>query len=79
MKGGTPEGAAAGTMAAEFERLMESDIFAIELGYNLVALADRALYQVKAHGDVLEMHLAKGHGGDKAPEAHAKKHGKKKH
>lgn len=36
-------------------------------------------YQVKAHGDTLEMHLAKGHGSDKAPEAHAKKHGKKKH
>ena len=36
-------------------------------------------YQVKAHGDTLEMHLAKsGHAGDKAPEAHAK-HGKKKH
>ena len=35
-------------------------------------------YQVKAHGDTLEMHLAKGHGGDRAPEAHAKKHGKKK-
>jgi hypothetical protein len=38
-------------------------------------------YQVKAHGDTLEMHLAKsGHAGDKAPEAHAKPHhGKKKH
>ena len=36
-------------------------------------------YQVKAHGDTLEMHLAKsGHAGDKAPEAHAKSH-KKKH
>jgi hypothetical protein len=34
-------------------------------------------YQVKAHGDTLEMHLAKaGHAGDKAPEAHKshKKH-----
>ena len=36
-------------------------------------------YQVKAHGDTLEMHLAKGHGGDKAPEAHAKPHHAKKH
>ncbi|HSO39876.1 MAG TPA: PilZ domain-containing protein [Labilithrix sp.] len=37
-------------------------------------------YQVKAHGDTLEMHLAKsGHAGDKAPEAHAKPHGKKHH
>jgi hypothetical protein len=40
-------------------------------------------YQVKAHGDVLEMHLAKpGHiGTDKAPEAHAPahKHNKKHH
>jgi hypothetical protein len=37
-------------------------------------------YQVKAHGDTLEMHLAKsGHAGDKAPEAHAKPHKKKKH
>lgn len=36
-------------------------------------------YQVKAHGDTLEMHLAKaGHAGDKAPEAKAKPHGKKK-
>lgn len=37
-------------------------------------------YQVKAHGDTLEMHLAKaGHSGaEKAPEAHAKPHGKKK-
>ncbi len=36
-------------------------------------------YQVKAHGDTLEMHLAKaGHAGDKAPEAHAKPHKKKK-
>jgi hypothetical protein len=34
-------------------------------------------YQVKAHGDTLELHLAKaGHAGDKAPEAksHKKKH-----
>ena len=39
-------------------------------------------YQVKAHGDTLEMHLAKsGHAGDKAPEAHATKphHAKKHH
>ena len=37
-------------------------------------------YQVKAHGDVLEMHLAKsGHAGDKAPEAHAKPRTKKHH
>ena len=38
-------------------------------------------YQVKAHGDTLEMHLAKpGHAGvDKAPEAHAGAHKKKKH
>ena len=38
-------------------------------------------YQVKAHGDVLEMHLAKpGHAGvDKAPEAHVAGHKKKKH
>ncbi len=37
-------------------------------------------YQVKAHGDVLEMHLAKsGRAGDKAPEAHAKPRVKKKH
>ena len=37
-------------------------------------------YQVKAHGDTLEMHLAKaGHAGDKAPEAHAKPHHHKKH
>jgi len=41
-------------------------------------------YQVKAHGDMLEMHLAKaGRAGDKAPEAHSthggKKHSKKKH
>jgi len=36
-------------------------------------------YQVKAHGDVLEMHLARPHGGDKAPEAHAKKPSKKHH
>ncbi len=38
-------------------------------------------YQVKAHGDTLEMHLAKsGHSGaEKAPEAHAKPHKKKKH
>ena len=38
-------------------------------------------YQVKAHGDTLEMHLAKsGRGGvDKAPEAHAKPHHAKKH
>ena len=36
-------------------------------------------YQVKAHGDTLEMHLAKaGHGGDPSPEAHQKHH-KKKH
>lgn len=36
-------------------------------------------YQVKAHGDTLEMHLAKpGHAGEKAPEAQAKAHGKKK-
>ena len=36
-------------------------------------------YQVKGHGDILEMHLAKpGHVGDKAPEAHAKAHHKKK-
>lgn len=40
-------------------------------------------YQVKAHGDMLEMHLAKaGRAGDKAPEAHSthssKKHSKKK-
>jgi hypothetical protein len=38
-------------------------------------------YQVKAHGDTLEMHLAKpGHAGvDKAPEAHVVTHKKKKH
>ncbi|MDB4938294.1 MAG: hypothetical protein JWP87_5266 [Labilithrix sp.] len=37
-------------------------------------------YQVKAHGDTLEMHLAKpGHAGDKAPEAKASGHKKKKH
>ncbi|MDB5212358.1 MAG: hypothetical protein JWO86_285, partial [Myxococcaceae bacterium] len=38
-------------------------------------------YQVKAHGDTLEMHLAKpGHAGvDKAPEAHVAGHKKKKH
>ena len=38
-------------------------------------------YQVKAHGDVLEMHLAKpGHiGTDKAPEAHVPAHKHKKH
>ena len=38
-------------------------------------------YQVKAHGDTLEMHLAKpGHAGaEKAPEAHAKPHHGKKH
>jgi hypothetical protein len=39
-------------------------------------------YQVKAHGDTLEMHLAKsGHAGEKAPEAHAGGHkkNKKKH
>ena len=38
-------------------------------------------YQVKAQGDTLEMHLAKpGHAGDdKAPEAHAGGHKKKKH
>jgi hypothetical protein len=37
-------------------------------------------YQVKAHGDTLEMHLAKaGHAGDKAPEAKAGGHKKKKH
>jgi len=37
-------------------------------------------YQVKAHGDTLEMHLAKsGHAGEKAPEAKAKAHKKKKH
>jgi len=38
-------------------------------------------YQVKAHGDTLEMHLAKpGHiGVDKAPEAHAPGHKKKHH
>jgi hypothetical protein len=38
-------------------------------------------YQVKAHGDTLEMHLAKpGHVGvDKAPEAHAAGHKKKHH
>jgi hypothetical protein len=37
-------------------------------------------YQVKAHGDTLEMHLAKpGHAGEKAPEAHAGAHKKKKH
>ena len=37
-------------------------------------------YQVKAHGDTLEMHLAKpGHAGEKAPEAHAKPHHKKHH
>ena len=38
-------------------------------------------YQVKAHGDTLEMHLAKpGHvGNDKPAEAHAGAHKKKKH
>ena len=38
-------------------------------------------YQVKAHGDVLEMHLAKpGHiGSEKAPEAHVPAHKHKKH
>jgi hypothetical protein len=38
-------------------------------------------YQVKAHGDTLEMHLAKpGHvGNDKPAEAHAGGHKKKKH
>ena len=37
-------------------------------------------YQVKAHGDTLEMHLAKsGHAGEKAPEAHSGGHKKKKH
>jgi hypothetical protein len=37
-------------------------------------------YQVKAHGDTLEMHLAKpGHAGDPAPEAHVSGHKKKKH
>jgi hypothetical protein len=37
-------------------------------------------YQVKAHGDTLEMHLAKaGRAGDKAPEAKVGGHKKKKH
>jgi hypothetical protein len=37
-------------------------------------------YQVRANGDVLELHLAKaGRAGDKAPEAHAKKRHVKKH
>jgi hypothetical protein len=38
-------------------------------------------YQVKAHGDILEMHLAKpGHiGNEKAPEAHIPAHKHKKH
>jgi hypothetical protein len=35
-------------------------------------------YQVKAHGDTLEMHLAKAAHGDSASEGHGKHH-KKKH
>jgi flagellar biosynthesis protein FlhA len=48
-KSGAAEPAPAGTMASEFEKLMETDVFAIELGYNLVALADRA-----QNGDLLD-------------------------
>ena len=36
-------------------------------------------YQVKAHGDTLEMHLAKPAHGGSDPEAHAKPHHGKKH
>ncbi|RME71219.1 MAG: flagellar biosynthesis protein FlhA, partial [Verrucomicrobia bacterium] len=34
--------AAASPLGAEFEKILETDLFAIELGYNVVALADRA-------------------------------------
>ncbi len=50
--GEAAKGAAAATpspLGAEFEKLIETDLFAIELGYNVVALADRA-----QNGDLLD-------------------------
>ena len=47
--GAAPAAAAPGTIGAEFEKLIESEPFAIELGYNVVALADRA-----QNGDLLD-------------------------
>ena len=47
--GGAAPAAAPSALGAEFEKLIESEPFAIELGYNVVALADRA-----QNGDLLD-------------------------
>ncbi len=45
----SPEGDDGKSMPAEFEKLIEVDVFALEIGYNLLSLADKA-----QGGDLLE-------------------------
>jgi hypothetical protein len=73
---------AAGPLAAKDPRIAAIRISNEPTGAELTVTFKDGVptYQVKAHGDTLEMHLAKpGHAGEKAPEAHAKAHKKKKH
>jgi hypothetical protein len=71
---------AAGPLAAKDPRIAAIRVSNEPAGAELTVTFKDGVpnYQVKAHGDTLEMHLAKaGHAGDKAPEAHAKPHHKK--
>ncbi|MDB4943631.1 MAG: hypothetical protein JWP97_3165, partial [Labilithrix sp.] len=74
---------AAGPLAAKDPRIAAIRVSNEPAGAELTVTFKDGVpnYQVKAHGDTLEMHLAKaGHAsGDKAPEAHAPTHTKKKH
>ena len=73
---------AAGPLAAKDPRIAAIRVSNEPAGAELTVTFKDGVpnYQVKAHGDTLEMHLAKGgHAGDKDPEAKAPSHGKKHH
>ncbi len=73
---------AAGPLAAKDSRIAAIRVANENSGAELTVTFKDGVpnYQVKARGDVLELHLAKaGRAGDKAPEAHAKPRHKKKH
>lgn len=72
---------AAGPLAAKDPRIAAIRVSNEPTGAELTVTFKDGVpnYQVKARGDTLEMHLAKpGRAGEKAPEAHAKPHKKKK-